>query len=35
LIDAYQLDIANGDYPSKDDLIERIVRAVKRYSRSA
>ena len=35
LIDAYQLDIANGDYPSKNDLIERIVRAVKRYSRSA
>ena len=35
LIDAYQLDIANGDYPSKDDLIERIVRAVKRYSHSA
>jgi hypothetical protein len=35
LIDAYQLGIANGDYPSKDDLIERIVRAVKRYSRSA
>ena len=35
LIDAYQLDIANGDYPSKEDLIERIVRAVKRYSRSA
>jgi hypothetical protein len=35
LIDAYQLDIANGHYPSKDDLIERIVQAVKRYSRSA
>ena len=34
LIDAYQLEIANGDYPSKDDLIERIVGAVKRYSRS-
>jgi len=35
LIDAYQLDIADGSYPSKDDLIERIVGAVKRYSRSA
>ena len=35
LIDAHQLDIASGDYSSKDDLIERIVRAVKRYSRSA
>jgi len=35
LIDAHQLDIVSRDYPSKDDLIERIVRAVKRYSRSA
>jgi hypothetical protein len=35
LIDAYQLDIATVSYPSKDDLIERIVGAVKRYSRSA
>jgi len=35
LIDAHQLDVPDASYASKDELIERIVSSVKRYSRSA
>jgi hypothetical protein len=35
LIDAHQLDVIDGEDELKDELIEHIVRAVKRYSRSA
>jgi len=35
LIDAYDLDVDNSAYVSKDELIERIVRAVRLYSSSA
>jgi len=32
LIDAYQLDVADGAFASKEELTERIVHAVKSYS---
>jgi hypothetical protein len=35
LIDAYQFDAADDAYASKDELTERIVRAVKSYSSPA
>ena len=35
LIDAYQLDVVDSAYASKEDLAEGIVRAVKSYSSTA